>query len=271
MPRKRAPRCVVVAGPNGAGKTTAAPDLVSGLHEIGRYVNADTIAAGLAGFSPGVADHRAGRIALDTIAGYIAHRQDFAFETTLSGRRWPRLLASLGAAGYSTHLHYLWLPTADLAVARVRSRVARGGHHVPERDVRRRYDASLRNLRELWLTRADKWQILDASQLPDLPWIAAGEREVLRRIADSAAWATIIGARRVREVHGVRGDKLGSSPETVAAAASRGVRRALAIHRALGVAAATWRDGRVVIVPPEELPELASDPLSPESAWRARR
>lgn len=164
---------------------------MQGLHGIGRYVNADVIAAGLAGFSPATSDRRAGRIALETIAEYMAARNDFAFETTLSGRRWPRFLDALDAAGYTTLLHYLWLPTADLAVARVRFRVARGGHAVPEHDVRRRYTSSLDNLRELWLPRVGAWQILDASLLPDLVWIAAGGRAIRPRISDPSAWASI--------------------------------------------------------------------------------
>jgi len=52
------------------------------------------------------------------------------------------------------------------------------------------------------------------------------------------------------------------SPDAAAAAASRGVRRALAIHRALGIPTAVWRDGRVVIVPAAELPALRTDASS---------
>jgi hypothetical protein len=52
------------------------------------------------------------------------------------------------------------------------------------------------------------------------------------------------------------------APEVVEAAMGRGVRRALAIHRALGVPVATWRDGHVVIVQPRDLPELETEPES---------
>jgi len=129
------PRCVIVAGPNGAGKSSVALELVQGLHGIGRYVNADIIAAGLAGFSPAIGDRRAGRIALQTIGAYMVDRSDFAFETTLSGRRWPRLLDALDAAGYSVLLHYLWSPTADLAASRLPDLVwiAAGGRGIESR------------------------------------------------------------------------------------------------------------------------------------------
>jgi predicted ABC-type ATPase len=185
------PRCVIVAGPNGAGKSTLAPDLVRETHGITRYVNADTIAAGLAGFAPAIADRRAGRIALETIAAYILEGVDFSFETTLSGRRWPRLLDTLEEAGYTTLLHYLWLPTADLAVARVRYRVERGGHAVPEADVRRRYESSLRNLIDVWIPRVDAWQVFDASRLSDQRRIAVGELGSVATITDYTAWRQI--------------------------------------------------------------------------------
>lgn len=153
----------------------------------------------MAGFSPAVVDRRAGRIALETIAGFMVERSDFAFETTLSGRRWPRMLDALDDAEYQTLLYYLWLPTADLAAARVQSRVARGGHDVPDRDVRRRYTSSLHNLRSLWMPRAYAWQVLDASRLPDLVSIAEGGRGVETRVSDTMAWVRVMGVPPTQE------------------------------------------------------------------------
>jgi predicted ABC-type ATPase len=67
-------------------------------------------------------------------------RRGFALETTLASRSFAPWLERLRAVGYSVHLVYLWLPSADLAVARVAERVQRGGHAVAEQVVRRRYD-----------------------------------------------------------------------------------------------------------------------------------
>ncbi len=47
--------------------------------------------------------------------------------------------------------------------------------------------------------------------------------------------------------------------EWVTAAIRRGVREALIKHKALGVAIATWKDGKVVLVPPEEI-EIPEEP-----------
>jgi hypothetical protein len=106
--------------------------------------------------------------------------------------------------------------------------------------------------------------VLDASRLPDLVRIADGGREMQTRIHDPMLCEGIVGPRRVREPsRRAGGPAPGSEPmpssEAVVEAASRGVRRVLAVHRALRVPTAIWRDGRLVIVPWQELPELPAD------------
>ena len=73
-------------------------------------------------------------------------RKTFAFETTLASRSFVPWLKGLIAAGYEFRLVFLWLPSADPALARVTECVRSGGHDVPEATVRRRYNAGLRNL-----------------------------------------------------------------------------------------------------------------------------
>lgn len=77
-------------------------------------------------------------------------REDFAFETTLASRTFAPWLRSLRATGSRrVVLLFLWVPDPEQAIARVRRRVARGGHDVPEVTIRRRYYRGLRNLFEL--------------------------------------------------------------------------------------------------------------------------
>lgn len=45
---------------------------------------------------------------------------------------------------------FLWLPSPDIAVARVAERVRLGGHDVPQATIRRRYRAGIRNFFELY-------------------------------------------------------------------------------------------------------------------------
>lgn len=78
----------------------------------------------------------------------IAECGNFAFETTLGGATMTKLLASAIDTGIDVHRWYVALASPQLHLARVRARVSRGGHDIPERKVHRRHDASRHNLLE---------------------------------------------------------------------------------------------------------------------------
>lgn len=101
----RRPQWILIAGPNGAGKSTTAMALAGDRHQVRRIVNPDVIAGGLSG-APELSAVEACRIALRTQERYIAERLDFALETTLSGRRWDKVLDRLDNAHYLTTLYY---------------------------------------------------------------------------------------------------------------------------------------------------------------------
>jgi predicted ABC-type ATPase len=58
---------------------------------------------------------------------------------------------------------YLWIPSPDLALLRIRDRVESGGHNVPERDVRRRFSRTLSNLFTLYRPLLDTLHFFDNS------------------------------------------------------------------------------------------------------------
>ena len=66
----------------------------------------------------------------------------------------------------AVELMFLQLPSADLAVERVRQRVAQGGHNIPEPDIRRRFARGKDNFDKLYRHAVDVWQVFDASQWP---------------------------------------------------------------------------------------------------------
>lgn len=156
-------RIVVIAGPNGAGKTTFAREFLPHEANCPDFINADLIAAGLSPFNPESAALRAGRLMLEEIHEKIRHDKSFAFETTLSGRTYLKLLRDCRRQGYHLLLVFLSLPSADMAIARVAARVAQGGHNVPETDIRRRFDAGLRNFHESYKKIVDTWILYDNS------------------------------------------------------------------------------------------------------------
>jgi predicted ABC-type ATPase len=79
-------KIIIIAGPNGAGKTTFARSFLPAEAQCNRFINADLIAAGLSPFAPEAAALRAGRLMLEEIANCVRRGENFAFETTLSGR-----------------------------------------------------------------------------------------------------------------------------------------------------------------------------------------
>jgi predicted ABC-type ATPase len=156
-------KIVIIAGPNGAGKTTFAREYLPAEAGCPAFVNADLIAAGLEPFRPEVAAIRAGRLVLETIRRYARRGESFAFETTLSGLRYARLIPAWRRRGYRVKLIYLSLPTVEMAIARVAVRVAQGGHAVPEDVIRRRFTAGQRHLEQVYRFLVDSWVVYDNS------------------------------------------------------------------------------------------------------------
>jgi predicted ABC-type ATPase len=165
------------------------PDFV----QCREFLNADLIAAGLSPFAPETQNVRAGRLLLVRIGELAGERADFGFETTLSGRTYVKLLNEMKANGYRLVLFFLWLPSAEMAVARVENRIKQGGHRVPPEDIQRRYAAGLRNFFRLYRPILDSWWLYDASRLP--PRLIASEergrlivkqRRLFRRIQQQA-------------------------------------------------------------------------------------
>ncbi len=169
------PTFVLVAGPNGAGKSTSAPRLLRDEFGPIEFVNADAIAKGLSSFNPEKVAVAAGRILLRRLDALQRAGETFAVETTLSGRSYSKQVKKLKADGYRFDLLFLWLPSVDLAVARVAQRVKLGGHDIPEPVIRRRYRAGLRNFFTLYRPMADSWKFYDSSANPKL--LAYGDSE----------------------------------------------------------------------------------------------
>ena len=180
----------IIAGPNGAGKTTFAREFLPNYADCKNFVNADFIAHGMSPFSPETAALRAGRTMLAEIRSLALSGVSFAFETTLSGRSYLPLLRRLKAQGYEIHMFFLWLKSVDLALSRVRERVSRGGHDVPEAVVRRRFDRSMGNFLLHYRQLADVWTLFDNSG--QVPKVLALERDRRVRIINKGAYTALI-------------------------------------------------------------------------------
>jgi len=157
-------KIVIIAGPNGSGKTTFAVEFLPNEAGCPIFINADLIAAGFSPFSPGTAAIRAGKLMLEEIKSHVSTGNSFAFETTLSGRSYARMIPEWQAAGYRVKLIFLSLPSVEMAVDRVATRVAQGGHDVPENLIRRRFQKGLSNFHNFYKSLVDAWILYDNSQ-----------------------------------------------------------------------------------------------------------
>lgn len=180
------PDLILIGGPNGAGKTTFAREFIP--HEMKglRFLNADEIARGLSPFDPDRVARKASRILLEEIADLTGSAEDFALESTLSGRAHAHILQRAKDSSYHITLHFVWIPSAKVSLARVRQRVKKGGHNVPVADILRRYDRIMGNLVELYLPLADRWRIWSSK---DLRFTALASSET-HAISDVEAFLT---------------------------------------------------------------------------------
>lgn len=154
------PTLCIIGGCNGAGKTTLARELLPRLGLM-RFLNADEIARGLSPLDPSLSAFKAGRLVLEEARSLIASGSSFGLESTLSGKTYVAMLREARARGFRVIVHYVMIGSAQQAVERVKLRVKLGGHHVPDEDVMRRFDRSIRHLLEDYLPLADEWGVWD--------------------------------------------------------------------------------------------------------------
>lgn len=138
----------MLAGVNGAGKSSIAG---AAFRDNGAdYYNPDEAAAVLRQANPGLGQVQANSAAWhrgrELLERAMAGGLDFAFETTLGASTIPRLLIDAAGQGIAVHVWYAGLATPEQHIARVRARVARGGHDIPEAAIRRRFEHSRLNL-----------------------------------------------------------------------------------------------------------------------------
>ena len=147
-PQRERSRIYVIAGVNGAGKSSVAGE---SFREAGSdYYNPDEAARKFLAVNPTLSQAEANSAAwhegVRLLKRAMKERLDFAFETTLGANTIPRLLMKAAEAGSEIYVWYVGLESAELHIARVKARVARGGHDISASDIRRRYERSRLNL-----------------------------------------------------------------------------------------------------------------------------
>jgi predicted ABC-type ATPase len=145
------PKIYVLAGVNGSGKSSIGGAAIRAAGAA--YFNPDEAAAKLRQLHPhldqALANSTAWQIGKQLLERAIAERKEFAFESTLGANTMTTLLITAAKAGFEVHIWYAGLDSPERNIARVRQRVARGGHDIPEAAIRKRYETSRLNLIKL--------------------------------------------------------------------------------------------------------------------------
>lgn len=163
--------------------------LLVGPLRVSEYVDADVLSRRAS--RSRMSGITAGRAMLRRLDELSIERRSFGFETTLASLSFGPRIRRLLAVGYECHLVFLWLPSADFAVARVADRVRLGGHSVPEQTIRRRYGSGLRNFFRLYQALTTTWRMYDNSaQEPRL--IASGTARETLVANDAVLWRRIV-------------------------------------------------------------------------------
>jgi predicted ABC-type ATPase len=152
------PQLLIVGGPNGSGKTTVAKQFANA--NAVPYIGADEIAANLAPSAPESARIDAGRQFFRIIENVITTRQSCVIESTLSGRSFRNTIQLAAQFGFEILIVFLFVDSVDVCFARVAERVRKGGHDVPEVDIRRRYHRSIRNFWTIYRNLSDRRVVL---------------------------------------------------------------------------------------------------------------
>lgn len=191
------PKLYIISGCNGAGKTTASYTILPDMFNCEEFVNADEIAKVLSPDNPELAAIKASKFMLERINELIEKGEDFGIETTLATRTLVKVIVDAQKRGYVVTLVYFWLTMPELAIERVRLRVASGGHNVPGKTIIRRYYVGMDHLFRLYLPICDYWILIDNSKIPS-KIIAEGGLSIVTKIHNKTAYNLLTNYERIR-------------------------------------------------------------------------
>ncbi|BBB63131.1 hypothetical protein UNDKW_4858 [Undibacterium sp. KW1] len=171
------PIALFYGGTNGSGKSTLRE--IDTNTEIKKHIDPDAIARVINPKDPRSVDVAAGREAIRQFKEAIDNKTSFSMETTLTGNGILRRMEEAKSAGFETQLFYVGLKDADLNVLRVANRVAKGGHHIDEDVIRRRYTESQENLIKA-IAICDLIMVRDNSELYPVTYLEIQNNQVIR-------------------------------------------------------------------------------------------
>ena len=202
----------VIAGVNGAGKSSIGGAY---LHQTGgAFYNPDLVARAARQASPALTAEEANAFAWkkgrERLESAIAHQTDYNFESTLGGETMTKLLCEAAKKGATLNIWFAGLASVELHLKRVASRVKKGGHPIPESDIRKRWIGSHLNLIKL-LPYVTHLRVYDNSaendpdkgEVPELKLVLSVSNSAIdfpgrEEVKDTPAWAKPIVVAALR-------------------------------------------------------------------------
>lgn len=181
------PVLTLVAGANGAGKTSVT-SLMREFFQQSPLLDPDAFARNIHSESTSETQIEAARKVLRLCEELILSHESFSVETTLSGKSYLRLLTRAQEAGFVVNLIYVGTESVEINAQRIRMRVEKGGHNIPQADQRRRYPRSFANLHKVFAD-ADFCVLLDNSTLQGPTLVASGFKGELKWFEPLPRWA----------------------------------------------------------------------------------
>ena len=152
------------AGVNGAGKSTLynSESLNNDIKNTIR-INTDEIVREIGDWRNNSDQLKAAKMAINLRNECFLYGKSFNEETTLTGKTILKTIDRAKELGYELQLFYVGVNSPEIAKERIKSRVEKGGHHIENDIVEKRYYESLKNLKEIIL-KFDKVYLYDNSK-----------------------------------------------------------------------------------------------------------
>ena len=152
------------AGVNGAGKSTLynSESLNNDIKNTIR-INTDEIVREIGDWRNNSDQLKAAKMAINLRNECFLRGKSLNEETTLTGKTILKTIDRAKELGYELQLFYVGVNSPEIAKERIKNRVEKGGHHIENDIVEKRYYESLKNLKEI-LLKFDKVYLYDNSK-----------------------------------------------------------------------------------------------------------
>ena len=145
------PELIIIAGPNGSGKTSITQKFLH--HEWAEgtiYINPDQVAKDMFGdWNNEEAVLKAANYCSELREKCLTEKKSFVFETVFSAQDKIDFVIRAKKAGFFIRIFFISTSNPTINASRIAKRVMEGGHDVPIRKIRSRYNKSIQNCKTI--------------------------------------------------------------------------------------------------------------------------